>query len=473
VISRFVGLDIDPLACLYTGFNLSLLLAPALLAWLQAHPRRFPEPLPIHQRDTLESLAADIGGDGTGLPLTGAFDLVVGNPPYRKVSPLSPALREAFQGSLYGHPNAYGMFLHAGIEMLRPGGRLGFIVPRSMLSGLYFQNLRRMIEQRTCLEELSLLAERKNVFPQVLQGTMIIVFRKPARDEIPNEKRGADRLLRTSVIRTAADLGNGGPPHVEARTAQVARRMNGTTIWFVSDQERTYSLLDKIIARHPLLGGPAVACPARTGPIVWNRVKPLLRPRGGEGRLPLVWATDVGRFRFELATSGGTRPAYLEATDKVRDLAMAGPSLLIQRVTADEQARRIVASRSGLPVRQRYFVENHLNVLQPAPAAQVDLGYLLGVLSSDIVEFLFRSMNGNTQVSATELNLLPIPRGRFETEIAELTAAVEEAGSLQKGADLEAELHERIARAYGLSSRELSFLQRVLRENPALKDPRA
>jgi adenine-specific DNA-methyltransferase len=464
VVSRFVGIDIDPLACLFTRFNLSLLFAPALLAWMQAHPRRLPEPLPIHQQDTLESLAAEIGGDRTGPSLTSAFDFVVGNPPYRKVSPLSPALRETFQDSLYGHPNAYGMFLHAGIEMLRPGGRLGFIVPRSMLSGLYFQNLRRMIEQRTCLEELSLLAERKNVFPQVLQGTMIIVFRKPVSEEIPDEKRAADRPVRTSVIRSAAEFGNGGPRHVAARTAQVARRMNGTTIWFVSDQERTYSLLDKIIARHPLLAGPVVACPARTGPIVWNRVKPLLRPRAGEGRLPLVWATDVGRFRFALATAGGTRPAYLEATEKVRDLAMAGPSLLIQRVTADEQARRIVASRSGLPIRQRYFVENHLNVLQPAPEARIDLSYLLGVLSSDIVEFLFRSMNGNTQVSATELNLLPIPRGRFEPEIAELTAALEAAGSLQKRADLEAELHERIARAYGLTSRDLSFLQRMLRE---------
>lgn len=472
-VSRFVGIDIDPLACLYTRFNLSLLLAPALLAWLQAHPRQLPEPLPIHQHDTLENVAAEIGGVGTALPLISAFDFVVGNPPYRKVSPLSPSLRAAFQGSLYGHPNAYGMFLHAGIEMLRPGGRLGFIVPRSMLSGLYFQNLRQMIEQRTCLEELSLLAERKNVFPQVLQGTMIIVFRKPALDDVSDERRGADRPVRTSVIRTAAELGNGGPHHVAARTAQVARRMNGTTIWFVTDQERTYSLLDRIIAHHPLLGGPAVACPARTGPIVWNRVKPLLRPRGGEGRLPLIWATDVGRFRFALATAGGNRPAYLEATEKVRDLATAGPSLLIQRITADEQARRIVASRSGLPLRQRYFVENHLNVLQPAPEAEIDLSYLLGVLSSDVVEFLFRSMNGNTQVSATELNLLPIPRGRFEPEIAELTATLEEAGNRQKRADLEGELHERIAKAYGLTRRDLSFLQRILRENPALKDLRA
>jgi adenine-specific DNA-methyltransferase len=466
VVSHFTGLDVDPLACLYARFNLSLLLAGALLAWMQAHPRRLPEPLPVSLCDTLETLAAEIGGrhgsaPGPGaLSWMGAFDFIVGNPPYRKVSPLSPVLRETFQESLYGHPNAYGMFLHAGLEMLRPGGRLGFIIPRSMLSGLYFQNLRRMLEEQTCIEELSLLAERKNVFPQVLQGTMIIVFRKPMPGEVP----AAEDLVRTSVVRSAAELGNGGPSSVSARAAQVARRLNGTTVWFVSDQERTYSLLDKIIGRHPLLGGPVVACPARTGPIVWNRVKPLLRPRAAAGRFPLVWATDVGRFRFEFATAGHTRPAYLEASEKLRDLATSGPSLLVQRITADEQARRLVVSRSGFPFHQRYFVENHLNVLQPAPAAGIDLHFLLGVLSSDVVEFFFRSMNGNTQVSATELNLLPIPRGSFEAEIAALIGAIEEAGSGSQRADLEVELHARIARAYGLTSRDLGFLQRILRE---------
>jgi adenine-specific DNA-methyltransferase len=381
---------------------------------------------------------------------------------------MAPRLRQAFQDSLYGHPNAYGMFLHAGIEMLRPGGRLGFIIPRSMLSGLYFQNLRRMIEERTHLEELSLLAERKNVFPQVLQGTMILVFRKPGA----GEPVAASRPVRTGIIRTAAELGNGGPAHVTPDTAQVARRLNGTTIWFVSDRERTYSLLDKILGRHPLLGGPAIACPAKTGPIVWNRVKPHLRPESSDGTLPLVWATDVGRFRFELATAGAMRPAYLEETPKTRGLATVGTSLLVQRVTADEQARRIIASLTGFPVRRRYFVENHLNVLQPAPAARIDLQYLLGVLSSDVVEFLFRSMNGNTQVSATELNLLPVPRGAFEPEIASLAADLEGAGRHGKRADLEAELNARVARAYGLTKSDLSFLQRVLHENPALKDPR-
>lgn len=466
VRARFVGIDIDPVACLYARFNLSLLMAPAILDWMKANPRGLPAPIPIHHLDTLAALGAELGAErlqafpGARFRLSGSFDFIVGNPPYRKLGRMDPALRDAFGGSIYGHANAYGVFLHAGIEMLRPGGRLGFIVPRSMLSGLYFQNLRRTIEERTCLEELLLLAERKNIFPQVLQGTMIVVLRRP-ESAAPGRQP-----IRTGIVRDVNELANGGPSHVLADTGQVARHLNGTTIWFVSDREKTYSLIDQVLDRHPLLGGPGIACPARTGPIVWNRVKGELRSRKGSETLPLVWATDVSRFRFCFGAAGETRPAYLASTQKTRRLATAGPSLLVQRVTADEQVRRIVASRAPFSPRERYFIENHLNVLQPLDLGRkADLGFILGILASDVIEFLFRSMNGNTQVSATELNLLPIPRGAFEAEIADLVARLENSAAPAALADLEEELNDRVARAYGLGRQDLRFLQRTLRRD--------
>jgi adenine-specific DNA-methyltransferase len=454
------------MACLYARFNLSILLAPAVLNWLAANPRRLTEPLPIFERDTLSSIAAEmeepgiLGSYAAKPGLACEFDLVVGNPPYRKLGQMSPELRRTFADSIYGHPNAYGMFLHAGIEMLRPGGRLGFIIPRSMLSGLYFQNLRRMIEESTWIEEVSVFADRKRVFSRVLQGTMILVIQKKRHAE-PAMKE--DHRVRTAVVRSIPELENGGPAHFMAVPSQVARRLNGTTVWFVSDRERTYSLLDKIVGRHPLLGSSAIACPAKTGPIVWNRVKPHLRQGGGAGTLPLVWATDVGRFRFRFGSAGESRPAFLADNQETERLATLGPSLLVQRVTADEQARRIVASLTRLPGSRRYFVENHLNVLQPTPGTPVALEFLLGVLSSDVVEFMFRSMNGNTQVSATELNLLPIPRGKLESEIADLVARMEEAKPTPRQ-ELERELNERVARAYGLTGSELGFLQTALEE---------
>jgi adenine-specific DNA-methyltransferase len=474
VRSRFLGIDVDPIACLYARFNLSLLLAPALLAWMRGHPGCLPGSLPIEQRDTLDSLADELGGRIPSLrssapSLTGAFDVVVGNPPYLKLGRMSADLRQTFAASIYGHPNAYGMFLHAGIEMLRPGGRLGFIVPRSMLSGLYFQNLRRFIEEETRLEEISVFSDRKKVFSRVLQGTMILVFRKRAAVEsTPAEVP----KVRTSVIRSLAELDNGGPDHTQVESRQITRRLNGTTVWFVSDRERTYSIVDKLVGRNPLLGGPMVGCPAKTGPIVWNRVKPFLRSRGGAGSLPLVWATDVSRFHFAFGAAGEDRPAFLAETPEMRRLSTCGPSMLVQRVTADEQYRRIVASIAPFKTRRRYFVENHLNLIQPHGSSTVDLRFLLGILSSDVVELLFRAMNGNTQVSATELNLLPVPRGRFESEIGEVVMALEEAAPDEQG-DLLRELNERVARAYGLTAAEERFLRQGLRENSVAGDLRA
>jgi adenine-specific DNA-methyltransferase len=472
--SSFLGIDVDPIACLYARFNLSVVLAPAVLSWMAANPRRPLELLPVLQRDTLSCVASEIESQGrleSPAPepkLAGEFDLIVGNPPYRKLGQMSPELRCAFADSIYGHPNAYGMFLHAGLEMLRPGGRLGFIVPRSMLSGLYFRNLRRMIEESAWIEEVSVFADRKRVFSRVLQGTMILVLQKKRRAEPAKQE---ERTVRTAVVRSIPELENGGPAHFLAAPSKVARRLNGTSVWFVSDRERTYSVLDKIVGRHPLLGSSAIACPARTGPIVWNRVKPLLRQGGGAGTLPLVWATDVGRFRFSFGSAGESRPAFLAENQETKRLATLGPSLLVQRVTADEQARRIVATLTRLPGSRRYFVENHLNVLQPTPGTPVALEFLLGVLASDVVEFMFRSMNGNTQVSATELNLLPIPRGKLESEIADLAAQLEKAKPTQ-WQDLEQELNERVAKAYGLTGSDLSFLQTALQENSVAGAPR-
>ena len=463
VCEHLTGIDIDPLACLFARFNLALLLAPVLLVWLEAHPRRLPPLLPIHRRDTLSELAAELGGEGlfqvrgSRALLRDAFDYVVGNPPYRKLTELSAPMRAAFQGSIYGHPNAYGVFLHAGVELMKPGGKLGFIVPRSMLSGLYFQNLRRVLEHRTHLEEVTILADRRKVFAKVLQGTMIIVARKRRDDG----ERKPDSPMRAAVVRRVAALEVDGPRHLLVPESRVVRRLNGTTVWFVSDRERSYSILDKLLGRHPLLNSPAVACAAKTGPIVWNRVKSGLRERRGPGALPLVWATDVGRFRFRFGTAAESRPAYLEESPKTSSLTNRGPCLLVQRVTADEQARRIVASLAPFGPRQRYFVENHLNVLQPV-AGEIDLRYLAGVLSSDVSEFLFRLMNGNTQVSATELNLLPIPRGPFEPLIAGVVEKLAEESEPASRADLEAELNDRVGRAFGLSKGDLGFLQRSL-----------
>ncbi|MGQ3685943.1 MAG: Eco57I restriction-modification methylase domain-containing protein [Candidatus Loosdrechtia sp.] len=460
-VSAISGIDIDPKACFFTRLNLAMLLAPPVLEFVSRNTITELKPLPVYCADTLHLLASRRKGiqlfyDGISIPLEDQFDFVVGNPPYYKIKNIEQNIKDTFTESIYGHPNAYALFIHAGIEMLRTHGRLGFIVPRSMLSGLYFKNLREFIERKTAIKEIVNISDRKSIFDNVLHGTMILSLK---RDKQNDEK------INISLMKTLEDIRDRHRAIVVDRN-KVIQRLNGTTVWFVADSLDVYNILSKIIKGSHLLSGQEVNYRAKTGQIVWNRVKPLLSTQKEPDTLPLVWATDVGKFSFSFNRMGTARPCFLKFNSKTKQLIVKGPCILVQRVTADEQPSRIVAcipEEFCKKERDGYFVENHLNIVQPLTENNtIDLYFILGVLNSEVVDFFFRAMNGNTQVSATELNLLPVATGKYDDKIADIAKEIQAVEEAKKN-KLLTELNVLVAKAYGLNTKELSFIKRNLR----------
>ena len=92
--------------------------------------------------------------------------------------------------------------------------------------------------------------------------------------------------------------------------------------------------------------------------------------------------------------------------------ALRAPSFLSRTRTtsscvasAKEEARRLTA----LP---RIFVgfENHLNYIhRPGGTLSDDEAWGLAALYNHLLDAYFRAVNGNTQVSATELRAMPLP----------------------------------------------------------------
>ena len=79
------------------------------------------------------------------------FDVVLGNPPYvsfglGRVDKLSEEqksyYRKTFPGSAQFKISIYALFIELAFRLLRKHGRMGFIVPDSFLTGLYFSSLR-------------------------------------------------------------------------------------------------------------------------------------------------------------------------------------------------------------------------------------------------------------------------------------------------------------------------------------------
>ena len=56
------------------------------------------------------------------------------------------------------------------------------------------------------------------------------------------------------------------------------------------------------------------------------------------------------------------------------------------------------------------MVENHLNIVKPVKKSpSISLRVLAELLNSEIVDSVFRCINGSVAVSATELESLPLP----------------------------------------------------------------
>jgi adenine-specific DNA-methyltransferase len=446
------GLDLNPLGVLLGESAIGLLLAPYLCSASEG-----VEPLRLYVTDTLrvgEPCAS--GHDEEAETLKGrldayasGFDVVCANPPYAKYPSrlLTPRQAERFAATTYGHPNLYGLFLQVGVELLAEEGRLVFITPKSFVSGRYFKNLRRFLVRHLDLERFDTFQKRTGLFQGVLQEVVILTAAKTAR-------RSA-----TVELREFADT----PARPPARAIRVARDsvLLGEEFehaFFVSADETAHSVLSKMLERGTPLRelGYRVA----TGTIVWNRLQELVRDGASPSALPLIWGNGIRAFRFLGPGNRAGKGTHLKLTPKTRPLAVRGEALLVKRMTAREERRRLVCCRlpAALAASERgWFAENHVNVIAGRPDAPVELDALLGLLNSKLFDYLFRALNGNTQVSASELERFPIAQGRELARIAELARQLSDGGG--RATTARAQLDAAVYALYGLEEKEVAAIE--------------
>ena len=190
-----------------------------------------------------------------------------------------------------------------------------------------------------------------------------------------------------------------------------------------------------------------------TGPLVWNRHRDQLAADGGApGAYPLLWAECVlpgGRFHFAAARRNHL-PFVRVAADQ-EHLVTREPCALVQRTTAKEQSRRLIAALlppDFLGAHGGVVVENHVNVVRNgAPVAAgcagaATLAAVSAFLNSEAADRVFRCISGSVAVSAYELAAVPMPGPEV---MRTLSAAV------ARGAAA-AECEHVLATAYGLAS---------------------
>ena len=156
------------------------------------------------------------------------FDVVIGNPPYVRqewLGEIKPHLQAEYR-AWHGMADLFVYFFELGLRVLKPGGRLGFIVANKWLKGGYAAPLRGILADETVVEQLIDFGHAP-IFPDADAFPSILTVRKLALDETV----APDHAVQATVF-PREELGNFTiADFVQDRRVAVPQSTLGTAPW--------------------------------------------------------------------------------------------------------------------------------------------------------------------------------------------------------------------------------------------------
>lgn len=334
--------------------------------------------------------AADFLLDPTDCAVPGGHTHVVANPPYGKLAASTATHRSLRRAGIHT-TNTYTAFLELSQGLLRDGGQMAFISPRSFCNGSYFDRFRAGFLDAMSLRRVHLFGSRTEPFGGVLQETVIMCAQKGGR-------RG------TVGVSTSA-----GP--VEDACAQsvpygmVVRAGDPRRVIHVAADS---SVAGAVTSTGVPLGDLGLS--VSTGRVVGFRARDWLRRGPGEGCVPLVRPFHITGGVAVFPASNRKKHDHIMDNRMTRGLLVEdGTYVLVKRMSSGEERRRVVAAvwEGG----GRVGFENMVNYFH-ADGGGLDADVAKGLcayLNSGMVDAYFREFSGNTHVNAADLRYLRYP----------------------------------------------------------------
>ncbi len=351
--------------------------------------------------------------DTNGEVLSGGFDAIIGNPPYEvlslKESGIDPTDLKAFvetepfyRPAIRGKQNLYKLFICRALDVLRDGGRFGFIVPMALLGDDITSDVRKYMAEIGEFETVEGFPQKDNaakrVFFDAKLSTTVFTFVKglPAKvrrkfrsrlhpertieldspglmlttDEIP--LFDPDNFTIPSCSQTDWDLA------VRVMKTGRMKRLKEYAEFFQGEvnetNERKKGTLVQSGAGQLVIRGAAICLyvsrPASQGEDLYLNVPAFLTEKGPETKA----------FHHKYRRIG------------------------LQESSPQNNFRRIIAA---LVEPGEYF--NHTVNYCTERSATLDLRYILTILNSLFADWYFRLGSTNAHVSQYQLNNLPCP----------------------------------------------------------------
>jgi hypothetical protein len=116
-----------------------------------------------------------------GMDARGGFDAVIGNPPWvrqESLGGIKSVLKERFD-TYEGKSDLSTFFLEQAVNLVRPGGRVGFVLPNKFFKADYGEPLREFLDARTWIESVVDFGHNRDLFPDADVFPCVLVTRRP------------------------------------------------------------------------------------------------------------------------------------------------------------------------------------------------------------------------------------------------------------------------------------------------------
>lgn len=172
----------------------------------------------------------------------GGFDAVIGNPPYVRQELLGEEVKRALKAdytAFDGMADLYVYFYEQGLRLLRPGGRMSFVVTNKWLRAGYAEELRGLFAERGEVEFIADFGHAKHLFPDADVFPCVVVVRRPDPPALPAQETSVCVIPREAVPQKGLSAA------VAAATYPLPRAHFTRQSWTLEPPE-VVRLLDKI-----------------------------------------------------------------------------------------------------------------------------------------------------------------------------------------------------------------------------------
>ncbi len=339
----------------------------------------------------------------------GNYDLVIANPPYFKL-PKSDARVQAAEVIVCGQPNIYAIFMAVSAALLNSGGEMICITPRSYTAGPYFRLFREKFFTKMQPQAIHLFDSRTEAFGRddVLQENLVLRAKRTD---------GWIAAATQTMVEISRSASSQNLAKREIRRVPVSEVLDWAgkdkvlRLLLADEDERVLNLVRQWPGNLQSYG-----MEISTGPVVPFRATEFVSrdAANSQNHAPLLWMHNVSPMQIEWPVIARNKAQHIADNEQSRYLLVKNRNyVLLRRFSAKEAARRLVAAPLLADSLAAPFVglENHLNYIyrRKGELSQQEAFGLAALLNSELIDTYFRTFNGNTQISATELRALPLP----------------------------------------------------------------